>query len=193
MQAKSTGRTVTETARRAQIIDAAIRVIADVGLARATFTRIARSAGLSSTGLISYHFADRAELLDATVERVLADFSAFVLARPDDGSARGALIAFCESNVDFMGAHPDHMSVLMQVRADLAGDADLRRRDTRELAELLRRGRSEGVFGEIDPMLTAGFILSMRDGLIRDIGQSADVPACRRAYVAATLSIVEGK
>jgi AcrR family transcriptional regulator len=57
-------RTFTESARRAQIVAAAIDVIADGGYASASFAAIARRAGLSSTGLISYHFASK-EILRA--------------------------------------------------------------------------------------------------------------------------------
>ena len=37
----------------------AITTIAELGYASASFARIAKRAGLSSTGLISYHFANR--------------------------------------------------------------------------------------------------------------------------------------
>ena len=63
-------RTFTSQARRAQIVAAAIDTIAGLGLAGATFARIAERAGLSSTRMISYHFADRDDLLDAVVARV---------------------------------------------------------------------------------------------------------------------------
>jgi TetR/AcrR family fatty acid metabolism transcriptional regulator len=43
-------RTFTESARRAQIVQAAIETIAEVGYARASYARIAEHAGLSSTG-----------------------------------------------------------------------------------------------------------------------------------------------
>ena len=59
MQAREHGtrRSFTEGARRAQIVQAAIETIAEAGFRHATFARIAERAGLSSTGLISYHFA----------------------------------------------------------------------------------------------------------------------------------------
>ena len=53
-------------ARREQIVAAAIEVIAAAGFAQASFARIAEHAGLSSTRLISYHFAGKADLM-ATV------------------------------------------------------------------------------------------------------------------------------
>jgi AcrR family transcriptional regulator len=56
--------------RRAQIITAAIEVIAEAGYAKASFSRIAKHAGLSSTGMISYHFAGKEDLLAACVDLI---------------------------------------------------------------------------------------------------------------------------
>ena len=55
-------RTFIETARRAQIVAAAIDTIAEVGYARASLVRIASRIGISR-GLISYHFAGKDELI----------------------------------------------------------------------------------------------------------------------------------
>ena len=88
MQARNSSaeqsRTLTEQARRAQIVSAAIGTIADLGYRNATFAQIARRAGLSSTGLISYHFAGKEELISEVVRTVLADIGAF-MPHPDAG------------------------------------------------------------------------------------------------------------
>ncbi|TDD47082.1 TetR family transcriptional regulator [Nonomuraea terrae] len=47
---------VTNSARRAQIVGATIATIAELGYHQASFARIAERANLSSTRLISYHF-----------------------------------------------------------------------------------------------------------------------------------------
>ena len=62
-----TERSATSAARRAQILDATIEVIAAEGFAGASFKRIDEHAGLSSTRLISYHFAGKDELMAALV------------------------------------------------------------------------------------------------------------------------------
>src|SRR5579875_1678928 len=53
--------------RREQIIDAALRVFARKGVARATNKDIAREAGITP-GLIYYYFADKDALLQAVIE-----------------------------------------------------------------------------------------------------------------------------
>ena len=55
---QKTGRTFTETARRAQIIAAAIDTIAELGYGQASLARIAETAG-TSKGVIIYHFGGK--------------------------------------------------------------------------------------------------------------------------------------
>jgi AcrR family transcriptional regulator len=54
--------------RREQIIDAAMRVFAQKGFARATNRDVAREAGIT-TGLIYYYFKSKEDLLKATLEK----------------------------------------------------------------------------------------------------------------------------
>src|ERR1700745_2614219 len=71
-----------------------------------TFTH----AGLSSTGLISYHFASKAELLDQVIAEVVAAGQGFMLPRIEAAApGRGRLRAYITSNLEFMAAHPAHM------------------------------------------------------------------------------------
>ena len=75
-------RTFTERARRAQIVDAAIETIAELGYARASFAQIARRAALSSTGLISYHFAGKDELIAEVIASIYSTIGAFMALLP---------------------------------------------------------------------------------------------------------------
>ncbi len=63
--------------RRAELVDAAIEAIADVGLERVTLRDIAQRAG-ATTGTIGHYFRDKDALLVATLHH-LAD----LLARPE--------------------------------------------------------------------------------------------------------------
>ncbi len=56
--------------RRRQLIDAAIASIHEYGLADATVARIARKAGVSP-GIVHHYFADKEELLFATMRSML--------------------------------------------------------------------------------------------------------------------------
>lgn len=56
-------------ARRAQIVDGLLTVMADVGYEHATIAAIARAAGIAS-GLVHYHFENKQAILVALVERL---------------------------------------------------------------------------------------------------------------------------
>jgi len=58
--------------RRKQLIDAAIASIHEFGLADATVARIARKAGVSA-GIVHHYFADKDDLLFATMRHLLED------------------------------------------------------------------------------------------------------------------------
>jgi AcrR family transcriptional regulator len=175
MRAKSAGaRTVTESARRAQIVAAAIEVIAEVGLAGATFTRIARQAGLSSTGMISYHFAGKDDLLAACtteIERVTREFMEPRLAAVDGAAAR--LRAYVEANVELVARHRSAVRALL----DILGNA--RTPDGHPAVESpvvndrvalfeaqIRAGQHGGEFTAADPHVTALALIGAIDALV---------------------------
>jgi TetR/AcrR family transcriptional regulator len=56
--------------RRAQILDAALLVIADRGFHAASIKRIAQQAGLKSPALIYWYFKDKQALLEGIFERI---------------------------------------------------------------------------------------------------------------------------
>src|ERR1700760_5128012 len=100
-------RTFTESGRRAQIVTAAIEVIAEIGYARASFTGIAKHAGLSSTGMISYHFAGKDDLLTACVAGIEQVTEAFMQSRIAAADGHVAVLrAYGEANVALVAAQP---------------------------------------------------------------------------------------
>jgi TetR/AcrR family transcriptional repressor of bet genes len=64
------GRPSNSEQRRAEIVDALLKVMARQGYARATVAAIARQAGLTP-GLLHYHFQDKHEVLVALVQRLV--------------------------------------------------------------------------------------------------------------------------
>lgn len=181
MRAKS----VTEQARRAQIVDAAIAVLAEHGYAATSFKRIADRAGLSSTGLISYHFKGKQELVDEVYAEVRRRFTAFVLDRMDRaGTHAGELAAFLRSNLRFMAAHRAEMVALLQVRPHVSA-ADNADDDHRKMADLLREGQRAGEFREFDADAVAIFVLALRNGVLARAADHAevDLDLCERELI----------
>lgn len=138
-----------EVARRSQIVQATIATIAGVGFRQASYTQIAKRAGLSSTGLISYHFASKAELID----EVVAAGQAFMVPRIEAAApGRARLRAYITSNLEFMALHPEHVRAVAEIQNALPRErggqtASYAPRHARGLTQLegyLREGQRSG-------------------------------------------------
>jgi AcrR family transcriptional regulator len=84
---------------RAQLVDAAERVLRTRGLARATTREIAREAGLAE-GTLYLHFADKLDLVRAVHERLLPEFIEMVShlpGRAGTGTVEGNLTDLARS------------------------------------------------------------------------------------------------
>jgi AcrR family transcriptional regulator len=166
---KPSTRTFTENARRAQIVQSAIETIAELGYARASFAQIARRAGLSSTGLISYHFAGKRELVEQVIAAVYAEIRAFATERmpAPDANAAARLRAYIEGNVEFIGAHRPQMKALLAIflSGELDYDAHTDQQASAPVEAILRAGQQSGEFRVFDPRVMATVIQRAVDGL----------------------------
>src|SRR5207253_11303107 len=61
---------IADSGRRAQILDAAMHVMAEHGFSGASIKRIAQRAGLKSPALIYWYFRDKQALFDAVLQRM---------------------------------------------------------------------------------------------------------------------------
>ena len=109
-------RTFTETARRAQIIEAAIDTIAEVGYARASLARIGERIGISK-GLIGYHFAGKDELIKQVTYEVVEQMKAYMILRILAEAENGPrfLRAYIGSHLAFMREHRNHMVAMVEI------------------------------------------------------------------------------
>ena len=161
-------RSFIETARRAQIVAAAIDTIAELGYARASFAQIARRAGLSSTGLISYHFGGKDELIAAVVDEVVGAMGRFMGDRMRTASApREALRVYIEGNVEFIASHRSEMKALLDVfmNGGFHYDTDSEQAVLSPVEEILRAGQAAGEFRGFDTKVMSTLIQRAIDGL----------------------------
>jgi len=117
-------RTFTEAARRAQLIEAAIDTIAEVGFGRASLARISERVGISK-GLIGYHFAGKDDLIEQVVLEVLEQGKAYMRPRIVDAMETGSgfLRAYIESNLAFMREQRNSMVAIVEIeRSGLTAD-----------------------------------------------------------------------
>jgi AcrR family transcriptional regulator len=146
-------RSFTATARRAQITAAAIATIAELGYAKASFARIAEHAGLSSTRLISYHFAGKDELIAQATAEVFAEIERFLSERMSAVSTPADLLrTYIGANIEFIAEHPVPMRALAEILTHAGGA--VRYDESRPLdllGEIMLAGQRSGEFRVFDP------------------------------------------
>ena len=114
-------RTFIETARRAQIVAAAIDTIAEAGYAQMSFARIAGRVGISR-GLISYHFAGKDDLIKQVVHDVVEQGVAYMRPRIIAESSGPAMLrAYIASNLAFMREHRKDMIAILEITRSADG------------------------------------------------------------------------
>ncbi|BCY13087.1 TetR/AcrR family transcriptional regulator [Actinoplanes sp. L3-i22] len=163
--------TVATSARRAQIVTAAIDTIAELGYGNASFARIAKRAGISSTRLISYHFDDKADLVRAVVAAVLTEAGEQMGKRLRAADGRVELLtAYIEANLQFIAEHPTAIRAVIEIAAAARtedGTPLVRPTDVDDpvarLATMFREGQAAGEFRSFDPVVMAVTLRSAID------------------------------
>ncbi|WP_433730773.1 TetR family transcriptional regulator [Nocardia sp. CA-129566] len=187
---KQSGRTFTETARRAQIVEAAIEVIAEVGYPNASFAKIAKQAGLSSTGMISYHFEGKDDLIREVATEIVRVNTEFVVAKLDAETGYTArLRAWFTANLALLGEYPRHQRALASIIANIRPDDPQKFGLVGHLAEItrfeekwMREAQRAGAFRDFDPTFMVLAIRGAREAAIARAGVDPDfdTEACAR-------------
>lgn len=155
-------RSFTASARREQITRAAVEVLAEQGYAGTSFSAIAERVQVSK-GVLSYHFSDKSDLLQAVVQFVLEEAAAWMSPRIEGaGSYRDALRRYITANVSFLAAHSTEIAALTEVLANARatpGVPEIFEKSQREaigaLESLFSDGQKAGEFGPVPPTILA--------------------------------------
>jgi AcrR family transcriptional regulator len=156
-------------------VAAAIETIAELGYARASFAQIAKRAGLSSPGLISYHFSGKDDLIGQVVAEIYATGGAVVRPFGEGAATAGVeLRAYLEGSIAFYDSHRSHMKALVQI---LMGHPEARSRwvDAPNASELdavealLARGQRDGEFRDFPPRTVAMIIRQLLSGALQHL------------------------
>jgi AcrR family transcriptional regulator len=188
MQAKRG--TVTEAARQAQIVDAAIATIAEGGYAKATFAQIARRAGLSSTGLISYHFAGKDDLITqvaATVMHRIGTHMTGVVGA--ETTAAGRLRAYITGNIGYIAGHRADMKALLEIvlNGAIPYDSADARQALSPLEQILSAGQRAGDFRDFDVRVLASAVQRSLEGALLLLESHPDLDPAAYAEELATV------
>lgn len=143
-------------ARRAQITEAAIKTLDEIGYVQASLAQIAKRAGIS-TALISYHFRDKDDLMNHVLMHLLEESNSYVLERVYQHSTPAEKIdAFIIASLAYQATHPAHNSALLEIifNARAPGNIPYYKLGDEEeeplrhaLQQILRGGQEKGVFG----------------------------------------------
>jgi AcrR family transcriptional regulator len=153
---RGSGPTFTERARREQIVDAAVAVLAREGYAKATFARIADQAGISP-GLITYHFGTRDELFAVIRQTIDQRLDAAMAGRAEGAPGYvEALQLMIVGYVAYCAENADDMLALSQLRrgAVSAGRPEVVREEREkgigELEQMFAEGQQHGAYRRFD-------------------------------------------
>lgn len=183
-----------ERSRRAQIVEAAIAVLAEQGYRKASFARIAERAGISP-GLISYHFADKDDLIREIVRHVTGSLETVMSERlAGVGSYRTALRTIIETQVHYFAAHPAETLAYGAIRSSAHdGDggpryaAEERERSLGRIQGLLSDGQNAGEFRSFDTRWTAVSLLAALEAVPGELRARGDTDVRRYAEELAAL------
>lgn len=183
------GRPSVREERRAQLIDAFARVLAEHGYAGATIAAVADAAGVSP-GLVHHHFADKADLLRGLLSTLLARFrrrtgglerhgdplAAYAAAAVRLDATADAVAARCW--VGLFGEALRDPALFAQARRVVDGEIEaIRRRSSGRLSDqgagaVLALIVGSLVLGAFAPRKTAGFAGPSVEALIEALGGS---------------------
>lgn len=169
--------TITEQARRAQLIAVTIDVIAEHGYAGCSLQRIADAAGITKAAVI-YHFASKNLVIQAAYEAVIASLTEYMWIRMQAAtSAAGTVDAYVISLIGYMDMNPRHVRMIVEA---LDNDTGIEDRPTsasrwKLLAGLIDTAKRAGSYREdVDSQMLAIILGGAIDAVV---AQSLSDPA----------------
>lgn len=158
--------------RRRQIMDAALKIFAQKGLAATMISDIAAACDLSY-GLIYHYFHDKEELYLALVERAMqgtVQLTEDVLAQP--GSPWERLYMLCREMVEGARNTPEYFRIMLQAQLSGAPSSGVRALMTQygeriwsNVATLIRQGQEAGEVIAGNPQELVGMLIAIMQGL----------------------------
>jgi AcrR family transcriptional regulator len=169
--------TFTGTARRAQIIDCAIEVIAESGYAQASLRKIADRVGIAMSAVL-YHFGSRDNLIDAVIEQMYRTALAVVVpAMSAEKTATGKINAYIRASLEYFDTNRLHLTALTQL------GSSYRPKDGRRFDELGMTAELGEQLAALD--VTPIFVAGQSDGEFDDFSVDSMAIALRGAVNAA--------
>jgi len=131
--------TLTERARREQLIQVTIEQVARHGYAGTSLARIAEAAGISKAAVL-YHFPSKAAVVQAAYATVIDGLVEYVGAAVEAAAGAGRLAAYIRSLVAYLTEHPERARMIIEAMTGESGVTDtpgspIRQRTVADLVE----------------------------------------------------------
>lgn len=186
-----------EEARRKQIIDTTIQAVARQGFGNTTLADIARAAGVS-TGVITYHFHGKDDLIEQCIRALFEAPNAFVAARVESAEDPPEKVrAYIRSTIQFMRENREHTAALTYAFSHFNGreprhafSAKQHARIRKYVAKMLDEGQRAGAFRPFSSAVAAQLIIASLEGLMLQwvTDPAADLERCGEELI----EMVEG-
>ena len=174
-----------EKARRAQIVEYAIETIAELGYTLASLGEIAKRAKISK-GVISYHFANKEELLEQIAIEYYIAWQSYIAPRIEvQKSPKEMLRVYIESNLAFVAENRQHVFAVIELgskkitaEGKLQFAADHDEAILLPIENILALGVHEGLFREFTKPSARVMALTIRnaiDGFTMELMRKPDL------------------
>jgi AcrR family transcriptional regulator len=168
------------TARRAEIIAAAIRVIARDGIRACTVSALEQETGFAR-GHFTYHFNSKEEIIALAFATVGSDWATAQMAGITGDTARARFESQIRTAAHWGQQRPEYFRCLMNFRVEMMRDAsafprapEIRAQFLEVAAATIRQGMVEGEFrSDLDPPWEARVVFALVDGFLMHAAMDA--------------------
>ncbi|WP_166903064.1 TetR/AcrR family transcriptional regulator [Mycobacterium sp. DL440] len=158
-------RTFTEQARRRQIVDGALEVIAEQGYPQASLARIAEHIGIAKSAVL-YHFNSKSEVVEAVFTEIFTRGVAVIVPAVNaETTAAAKLSAYIRANVAFVAGNRSAAVAMLELISGYR-DADGLRVD-QAAAKAVQEHPPTGEMAALDPLTI--FTEGVSNGEFRDL------------------------
>jgi TetR/AcrR family transcriptional regulator, fatty acid metabolism regulator protein len=171
--------TFTQRKRREQLLGCAIDAIVDLGFQGMSVGEVARRAGVSK-GVVTYHFAAKADLIYAVVAQIFGSITEFLESRLGRTTPETFVEDYITAWVEYYRTHPRYMLAIGEIWGNFRDETGRRRIGDQavagELADVQRAlelGQANGSRGQFSARVVA---VTMKAALDALLGQMASDP-----------------
>jgi AcrR family transcriptional regulator len=158
--------------RRQQIVKVARRIVAEEGLEALTIGTLEDRLSFSR-GVITYHFANKDEIVVAVLDSAIEEIDAATRAElREHATAEEKVCAVVQTTIEGFVGHPEATRILISFWGRIPSSPAIQKMNAKlyagyrkEAAKLVRAGRKTGEFGDVSPDAIAAILVGIVIGV----------------------------